>query len=81
MAKRTAQTPRTVDDFRNWLRSQGKTVSQWAREHEFPLAAVYRVLGGQNKAYYGQAHAIAVAAGLKVPPQEDAGNLQKPIAA
>lgn len=78
MAKRTAQT---VDDFRSGLRAQGKTVSQWARENNFPLKAVYRVLGGQDKAYYGQAHAIAVAAGLKVPPSGEAGNPQKQMAA
>ncbi|GEM_PF-759958 len=78
MAKRTAQT---VEEFRSSLRAQGKTVAQWAREHHFRLQAVYRVLGGQDKAYYGQAHAIAVAAGLKVLPHEAACNPQTQKAA
>lgn len=60
----------TPDQARERLRSNGKTVSQWAREHGFRIQAVYRVLGGQDKAYYGNSHAIAVALGLKVPDGE-----------
>lgn len=55
----------TPDQVKRHLRDQGKTLTQWAREHGFPRQEVYRVLNGQSKAYYGQAHQIAVALGLK----------------
>lgn len=47
------------------LRAEGKTITQWAHEHGFPRTEVYRVLGGQYRANYGQAHDIAVKLGLK----------------
>jgi gp16 family phage-associated protein len=55
----------TPKSFKAWLRSQGKTIRQWADEHGFPPRAVYRVLNGLDKAHFGRAHDIAVAAGLK----------------
>lgn len=67
MVMKKALTP---DQVRERLRSQGKTMSQWAREHDFRLQAVYRVMGGQDKARYGKSHEIAVALGLKVPDEE-----------
>lgn len=60
----------TPDQARERLRAQGKTVAQWARERGYHQAAVYRVIGGQYKAYYGMAHEIAVALGLKVAVDE-----------
>lgn len=55
----------TADRFKARLRSQGKTIRQWAKEHDFPPLSVYRVLNGVDKANYGRAHDIAVAAGIK----------------
>ena len=55
----------TAKSFKSWLRSQGKTIRQWAVENGFPPASVYRVLNGVDKANFGRAHDIAVAAGIK----------------
>lgn len=54
-----------VPHFKAWLRSQGKTIRQWAVENGFPPNAVYRALNGVEKGLFGQAHAILVAAGIK----------------
>lgn len=55
----------TVPRFKAWLRSQGKTINQWAKENDFPPASVYRVLNGVDKGNFGRAHDIAVKAGIK----------------
>lgn len=55
----------TVPSFKAWLRSQGKTINQWAAENGFPVNAVYRALNGVEKGHYGQAYAILNAAGIK----------------
>ena len=55
----------TPEQIKRHLRAEGKTISAWAKEHKFPRQEVYRVLNGQSKAYYGQAHRIAVKLGLK----------------
>lgn len=47
------------------LRQKGITVTEFARKNDFPAHAVYKVLNGQYKAHYGQAHQIAVALGIK----------------
>lgn len=60
----------TVQSFKSRLRSQGKTIRQWAEENDFPPNAVYRVLGGFEKGHFGQAHAILVKAGIKPADNE-----------
>jgi gp16 family phage-associated protein len=60
----------TANSFKARLRSQGKTIRQWAEEHNFPPDAVYRVLNGVDKANFGRAHDIAVAAGIKCTDQQ-----------
>ncbi len=55
----------TPEQIKQSFKSEGKTISAWAKERGYPRQEVYRVLNGQSKAYYGQAHAIAVALGLK----------------
>lgn len=52
------------------LRAQGKTITQWAVENDYPRSAVYRVLNGVDKAHYGRAHEIAVKLGLKAEPEK-----------
>lgn len=56
---------KTPEQAKQNLRSQGITVAEFAKTHDFPAHAVYKVLNGQYKAHYGQAHDIAVALGLK----------------
>jgi gp16 family phage-associated protein len=60
----------TVQTFKSRLRSQGKTIRQWAEENGFPPTSVYRVLNGVDKANFGRAHDIAVKAGIKVVDPE-----------
>lgn len=56
----------TPEQVRQRFRARGETLTQWAAAHGYDRAAVYRVMGGQDKARYGRAHEIAVALGLKV---------------
>jgi len=60
----------TPSQVRDRLRSQGKTLTQWAAERGYRRQEVYRVMGGQSKALFGLGHEIAVALGLKVPDAE-----------
>lgn len=52
----------------------GLSIRSWAAANGFKKEDVYAVLDGRNKAKYGQAHAIAVALGMKngvvVKPEE-----------
>lgn len=72
----------TPNQARARLREKGVTITQWAAANDFSRDAVYRVLGGQYKAYFGRAHDIAVALGLKLPigqssPSGDSRNIQR----
>lgn len=49
----------------------GVSVADWARARGFNLQLTYSVLSGRLRAKRGQAHHIAIALGLKAPP--DAG--------
>jgi len=64
MTRKTALTP---DQVRQGLRQRGETLSAWAKARGYDREAVYRVLNGKDKAYYGRAHQIAVDLGLKLP--------------
>lgn len=55
----------TPDQVKQKFRREGKTFTSFAREHDVPIKEVYRVLNGQYKLHYGQAHEIAVKLGLK----------------
>nr|MCP5016075.1 DNA-binding protein [Ketobacter sp.] len=57
--------PLTPNDIREKFQADGITITQWANENGYKRHAVYRVLGGFDKAHYGQAHEIAVKLGLK----------------
>lgn len=72
MSKKHALTP---DQVRERLRNQGKTLTEWAFERGYRRQDVYRVMGGQSKALFGLGHEIAVALGLKVPPEEPSTQL------
>lgn len=53
------------------LRAAGKSVPQWAKENGFSIRAVRAVIYGHNKGNYGTSHKIAVALGIKDPPDAD----------
>ena len=57
----------TPQQVKQQLQAQGKTLTQWAAENGYQRSAVYRVMGGFDKAHYGRAHEIAVKLGLKTP--------------
>lgn len=59
----------TITRFKALLRSQGKTIRQWAEENDFPVGAVYRALNGVDKGHHGRAHEILAKAGIKQPLQ------------
>jgi len=64
------ETAMTADTVKARLRAEGITITQWAREHGYDRVAVYRVLGGQYRGHYGEAHEIAVKLGLKSEPEK-----------
>lgn len=67
------------------IRASGITVTQWAEQRGYRRETVYRVLNGQLKANFGQAHEIAVQLGMKKPSDEftshsTSGNPQTKVA-
>lgn len=60
----------TPDQIKQRFRQRGQTFSQWARDNNYPVNKVLRVLNGFEKGHYGKAHEIAVKLGLK--PSSDA---------
>jgi gp16 family phage-associated protein len=63
---------KTIEQFKQELHDQGLTALEWAKRHNFPAWAVYRVLAGDTKCRRGQYHRIAVAMGIKPDPQKTA---------
>ena len=57
--------PLTPEEVKAQFQQRGLTFTQWAKDNGYRLNEVYRVLNGQAKARYGNAHAIAVKLGLK----------------
>ena len=57
----------TPQQVKQQLQAEGKTLTQWVAENGYQRSAVYRVMGGFDKAHYGRAHEIAVKLGLKAP--------------
>ncbi|KAF1719789.1 DNA-binding protein [Pseudoxanthomonas wuyuanensis] len=68
-ARRKASPLRTAEQARAWLRDNGISAAQFARDHNLSLDAVKEVLLGRSKANYGKAHLAAVALGIKRNPQ------------
>lgn len=60
---------RTHKQARQWLISNGLTVREWAKKNGFNSLIVYDVLRGKTKGKFGQAHHIAIALGIKEPPE------------
>ena len=55
----------TAEQIKQQFRQRGETITAWAQRHGYKRSAVYRVLNGQEKGFYGQAHDIAVKLGMK----------------
>ena len=68
--RKSRTTPlRTAEQAREWLRTNGLSASQFARDKGLSLDAVKEVLNGRSKANFGKAHAAAVALGMKPNPE------------
>lgn len=65
---------RTLSQAKAWLDAQGKSVQEFAREHDLCPSTTYQVLSGHKKGKRGKSHAAAVCLGLKAEPQEDEGS-------
>jgi gp16 family phage-associated protein len=70
-----AKTPRadglrTPAQVRAWLRANGVTLGQFCETHGFNRLTASDLLRGRRKGYYGEAHRVAVALGMKADPKE-----------
>ena len=64
-----SMTLKTPEQARAWFVSNGVSVREWSRKHGFHYEIVYSVLRGKTKGRFGQAHHIAIALGIKEPPE------------
>lgn len=55
----------TLEEVKADLRRRGITSKQFATKHNLNYRTVLAVMNGTNKGYYGEAHKVAVALGLK----------------
>lgn len=55
----------TPNEVKEKFAREGKSFSDWAKEHGYRRNDVYRVLNGQSKNKRGLGHEIAVKLGLK----------------
>lgn len=63
-------TQRTPKQVREWLRANGTTLGQFCETHGFNRFTATDVLRGRRKGYYGEAHRVAVAFGMKPNPKD-----------
>jgi len=55
-------------EAKDWLRANGISISDFARQHDLDPATTYQVLSGAKKGHRGMAHKAAVALGIKANP-------------
>ena len=55
-------------EAKDWLRANGISISEFARQHDLDPATTYQVLSGVKKGHSGKAHKAAVALGIKANP-------------
>lgn len=58
-------------ELREWFEANGLSVSAWAKARGFAPETVYALLAGRTRGRRGEAHAAAVALGLKALPRAD----------
>jgi gp16 family phage-associated protein len=61
---------RTPAQAHNWLRANGISATDWAREHGFSRYTVTDLLRGKRKGHRGEAHRAAVLLGMKPDPKD-----------
>jgi gp16 family phage-associated protein len=60
--------PQTPETARQWFRSNGISILQWARHFGFSRHTVFDLLRRSRKGDRGMSHVAAVALGLKPDP-------------
>jgi gp16 family phage-associated protein len=55
----------TADQVKAKFRAEGRTFTEWAKQHGYTRNEVYLVLNGQKKCLWGKGHDIAVKLGMK----------------
>jgi len=63
-----AQPTRSLEQARDWFRSEGISVRDWAARQGFDPGEVYAFLNGRTKGYRGNSHRVAVALRVKPAP-------------
>lgn len=57
--------PQSLERAKHRIYNSGKTIREWAVDHDFNPTLVYRFLQGTQKGRSGESHRIAVALGVK----------------
>lgn len=60
--------PQTPDSARAWFVAHGVTVTAWCKVRGVSEVAARKVLDGDNAGRWGNAHAAAIALGIKQAP-------------
>ena len=58
-------TLKSPEQAKLWLKAQGISVAEFARDHDLDQAITYQVLAGRKKGNRGKAHKAALALGIK----------------
>jgi gp16 family phage-associated protein len=59
---------RTPEQAKQWLKDNGISIAQFARDNDLDRSAVVDLLRGKLTGNFGNAHKAAVALGLKLSP-------------
>jgi gp16 family phage-associated protein len=70
----TTSSLQTPSEVRQWFFEHGISVTDWARKNGFRRDVVYAALAGRTRGYRGQAHAVALALGLKIRSTDMVGS-------
>ncbi|MFZ6755218.1 DNA-binding protein [Undibacterium sp. Dicai25W] len=57
--------PEIISSTKNNFAARGESIAEWARQNDFNLQLVYKILNGKSKALRGESHRIAVKLGIK----------------
>ena len=60
----------TPAQARKWLRANGISATDWAKNNGFSRYTVTDLLRGKRKGHRGEAHRAAVALGMKQDPKD-----------
>ena len=68
----------TRQQVKQQFADRGLSISGWARERGFKCELVYSILNGRTTGRRGQSHAIAIALGMKIAPEQALPNFLSP---